>query len=91
MFLSIQGFSYSVNVTIVAVVCYIFLGLSLPIVTPVVETLGKNVTNTLWRYASEEPAPRRPTLYPFEGDLLEEKSAEGEKKKEGTDVEKGVS
>lgn len=70
VFLSVHGFSYWLNLTIVALCCYVVLFLSLPILTPVVETLGKNVTNIIWQFAHERPAPRRPTMFPFTDDLL---------------------
>ena len=89
VFLSTKGVSYSLNIATVAVVCYSVLVLSLPILTPVVETLGKNVTRNIWQFASEDSAPRRPTLYPFNKDLLlilseEEKMNE----KERVDIER---
>jgi len=89
VFLSTKGVTYSLNIAIVAVVCYSVLVLSLPILTPVVETLGKNVTGNIWRYANEKPAPRRSTLYPFKKDLLLVRSEEEkENEKERADIEK---
>ncbi|KAM0795198.1 hypothetical protein BDR22DRAFT_813965, partial [Usnea florida] len=70
VFLAVRGLSYWSNVLIVALCCYITLGLSVPIVTPVVKSLGKTVTADIWRQARDEPAPRRPTLYPFPKDLF---------------------
>ena len=70
VFLAVRGLSYWSNVLIVALCCYITLGLSVPIITPVVKSLGKTVTADIWRQARDEPAPRRPTLYPFPKDLF---------------------
>ena len=70
VFLAVRSLSYWSNVLIVALCCYITLGLSVPIVTPVVKSLGKTVTADIWRQARDEPAPRRPTLYPFPKDLF---------------------
>ena len=70
VFLAVRGLSYWSNALIVALCCYITLGLSVPIVTPVVKSLGKTVTTDIWRQARDEPAPRRPTLYPFPKDLF---------------------
>lgn len=70
VFLAVRGLSYWSNVLIVALCCYITLGLSVPMVTPIVESLGKTVTLDIWRQARDEPAPRRPTLYPFPRDLF---------------------
>jgi len=97
VYLATKDFNYSLNLVIVAIVCYSTLALSLPILTPVVETLGKNVTGNIWRWSSEEPPKRRPTMYPFEEDLLARKIKEGEAQgvkevieaKDVVDVEKG--
>ena len=70
VYLSAHGLPYWLNLLIVAIACYSALVVSLPILTPIVETLGKNVTTNIWQYAYEEPAPRRPTLYPYPEDLL---------------------
>lgn len=54
------------------------------------ETLGKRVTGNIWRHASEEPAPMRPTLYPFPVDLLKRSGdSENVVAKDGEDLEKG--
>ncbi|KAF7877150.1 hypothetical protein EAF04_000835 [Stromatinia cepivora] len=66
-------------VLITAIVCYGTLFALLPILTPVVETLGKNVTANIWRMAHAKPAPRRKTLFPFPDRLFldyEEKTEE---------------
>ncbi|KAI4152417.1 MAG: hypothetical protein LQ340_002925 [Diploschistes diacapsis] len=68
--LSSAGVPYWANLLLVAIVCYTVLYLSLPIITPVVEALGKTVTNSIWASASEQPAPKRRTLYPFPDDLF---------------------
>lgn len=70
VYLSAHGFPYWLNLLIVAICCYSTLVASLPLLTPVVETLGKNVTSNIWLFASQRPAPRRPTLFPFPDDLL---------------------
>ncbi|KAA6406669.1 MAG: hypothetical protein FRX48_09601 [Lasallia pustulata] len=70
VYLSAHGFPYWLNLLVVAICCYSALVACLPLLTPVVETLGKNVTSNIWLFASQRPAPRRPTLYPFADDLL---------------------
>lgn len=70
VFLSVHGFVYGVNIFIVFISCYAALGVSLPIVTPIVEVLGKSLTATIWEHASETPPPRRPTLFPFSKEML---------------------
>jgi hypothetical protein len=62
--LTAKGVPYWVNLLIIAVSCYAVLFASLPFLTPIVDTLGKNVTFNIWQFAYEKPAPRRPTLYP---------------------------
>ena len=74
--LSSAGIPYWANMLITAMVCYLVLYASLPIITPVVEALGKTVTNTIWASASEQPAPKRATLYPFPNDLFTSRNPE---------------
>jgi hypothetical protein len=65
------------------VCCYGALALSLPILTPVVETLGRHLTRGIWAFASQVPAPRRRTLHPYPKDLLflpREREREDEKR-----------
>lgn len=63
--LAVHGLSYWANILIVAVCCYAAIGLSLPLLTPLVETLGGSVSRFVWQYAHEKPEARRPTLFPF--------------------------
>ncbi|KAF4613368.1 hypothetical protein G7Y89_g15520 [Cudoniella acicularis] len=55
---------------VTALYCYSALIASLPIVTPIVELLGRNITASIWENARDTPPPRRTTLFPFEKDLL---------------------
>lgn len=83
--LAALGLPYWANILIVAVCCYAVIFLSLPILTPVVETLGKNVTADIWRFAHEKPPLRKPTFYPFHKGLILSRSdglAEKKKKKQ---------
>ena len=70
IFLAVRGLSYSSNILIVALCCYSVLALTTPVVTLVLDCLGKSITTDIWRQAREEPAPRHPTLYPFPKDLF---------------------
>jgi hypothetical protein len=70
VFLSSHGFVYWVNILIVFISCYAVLGMSLPIVTPLVDLLGKSLTGVIWEHASETPPPRRATLFPFDKAML---------------------
>lgn len=74
-------------VLITAIVCYGTLFASLPILTPVVETLGKNVTSNIWNTAHMKPAPRRKTLFPFPDHLFLDFE---EKKEQAVDPQKDV-
>ena len=70
VFLAARGLSYWSNISIVALCSYITLALTTPLVTPVLDCLGKTSTMDIWRQAREEPPPRHPTLYPFPKDLF---------------------
>ncbi|KAH7069470.1 hypothetical protein FB567DRAFT_540207 [Paraphoma chrysanthemicola] len=81
VFLSDRGFSYNIAVAIVGVTSYTVLALCLPIVTPILEALGKDITALVWITAKEKSPPRLATLFPFPQDLLtgrEVNKAEGE-------------
>ena len=70
IFLAVRGLSYWSNILVVGLCCYTILALSVPLVTPVLDCLGKTITKEIWRQAREDPAPRHPTLYPFPRDLF---------------------
>jgi len=75
--LNTLGVVYWANLIIIAICCYGMMFISLSIVTPVVETLGKHMTANIWKFAYEIPAPRRRTLYPFPGALIKERAGNG--------------
>ncbi|KAJ9193764.1 CAZyme family GH16 [Paecilomyces variotii] len=64
------GLPYWLCVLLTAIICYGMIFAVLPILTPPIELLGKNFTLTVWEHASQEPAPRKPTTYPFGRQLL---------------------
>jgi hypothetical protein len=68
--LSAAGWPYWANILVVGVVCYTVLFLSLPLLTPVVETLGKNITANIWLFTHVAPVKKKATLFPFREDLL---------------------
>ncbi|KAI6788568.1 hypothetical protein KC361_g8970 [Hortaea werneckii] len=72
VFFAAQGLAYWLNMLLTALICYVTLFASLPIVTPVMEMLGKEITKGIWISASEEPAPWRPSTYPFTIDEIRE-------------------
>jgi len=92
--LAAAGLPYWANMLCTAIVSYTVLFCSLPIVTPVVEALGKTLTANIWQSASEKPVPKRPSLFPFPADLFSsrgqnfaesETSADEESLKRGKD------
>ncbi|TVY83843.1 hypothetical protein LSUE1_G001622 [Lachnellula suecica] len=64
------GAPYWLCVLLTFIICYGTLFASLPLLTPPIELLGKKLTLSIWENASQEPAPRKPTTYPFGTDLL---------------------
>lgn len=80
VFLAERGFTYGVNIAIVGVTSYVVLFLSLPIVTPVIEALGKDITALVWMTAREKSPPRRRTLFPFPGNLFQSREVDGDTK-----------
>ena len=68
--LSVHGIAYWANVLAVAALCYTTIAIGLPLMTPLVETLGMTVAKDIWQYAREEPARKRPTLHPFSKSFL---------------------
>lgn len=85
--LATRGVPYWANLSIVAVVCYSTIALSLPFMTPMVEIMGKTITQSIWRSAREESVKKKPTLWPFGGDFLLDRYVtehEGKKTKDAT-------
>ena len=70
IYLSKHDFDYWKIVTIVAICCYSTLFLGVPILTPLVNALGKYIPRNVWQYANEPTSPRKPTLYPFPNNFL---------------------
>ncbi|KAL6708733.1 hypothetical protein ACN47E_002429 [Coniothyrium glycines] len=86
-FLAERGFSYGINVAVVGVTSYALLFFSLPIVTPILEALGRDVTALIWMTAQEKSPPRRRTLFPFPDNLFTSREVNG--KDQSADVESG--
>jgi hypothetical protein len=64
------GIPYWANLMVVAVCCYAAIFFSLPILTPVIESLGRHITSQIWEFAHRGGAPRRRSLYPFPKDVF---------------------
>ncbi|CBX90389.1 hypothetical protein IAQ61_001889 [Plenodomus lingam] len=90
VFLAARGFTYGVNVAVVGVTSYALLFLCLPVITPLVEALGKDVTSFVWMTAQQRSPPRRPTLFPFPKDFFTARKDGADGGVEGRDVEAGV-
>lgn len=65
------GLEYWVNILLVAIISFSSLFLILPVVTPVMEMLGKEMTRNIWLAASEEPVEWKPTTWPLEKEEIE--------------------
>lgn len=89
VFLADRDFGYGISVAVVGVTSYAVLFLSLPVVTPVLEALGKDFTALVWMTAQEESPPRRGTLFPFPKDLFRGRAVNGPSE-ENMDVEARV-
>ena len=68
--LASHGIPYWANMIVTAAGSYACLFASLPLITPVVEALGKTATASIWQAASEQPPPKLPTLHPFPKNLF---------------------
>lgn len=84
VFLANRSFSYGINVAIVGVTSYVLLFAILPIVTPVIEALGKDLTAMIWMDAIEKHPPRRRTLFPFPDDFLSRREEKNDVEANGT-------
>ncbi|KAF2717827.1 glycoside hydrolase family 16 protein [Polychaeton citri CBS 116435] len=84
-----QNLAYWLNMLLTAIICYVVLFAVLPIVTPVMEMLGKEITKSIWVGASEEPAVWRPTAWPFIAEeIIVSELDEREERKHGSDAVK---
>ncbi|KAH7062457.1 hypothetical protein B0J12DRAFT_707761 [Macrophomina phaseolina] len=70
VFLAGKDLVYWLNIFIVGITCYAIIILSLPIVTPAIEILGRDITVNIWEFANVKPPPKKDTLYPFSKDEL---------------------
>lgn len=70
VFFAGQLVPYWANILCTAIICYATLFAILPIVTPVMEFLGKEITKGIWVGASEEPAGWKPSSHPFSKEEL---------------------
>ncbi|GME26121.1 Glycoside hydrolase family 16 [Neofusicoccum parvum] len=81
VFLASRDFVYWLNILLTGVTCYAIIILSLPIVTPAIEILGRDITINIWEFANQKPPPKKDTLFPFNKDEL---GMQGEKSEEQT-------
>jgi hypothetical protein len=78
IFIANRNIGYNINVVAVGVTSYVILFAILPIVTPVIEALGKDITALCWMSATEKSPPRRRTLFPFPDDLFVRRGVGGD-------------
>jgi hypothetical protein len=74
------GLEYWVNILLVALISFSTLFAILPVVTPVIDMLGKELTRNVWLSASEEPVAWKPTTWPLEKGRVE---AHSERSRDG--------
>ncbi|KAI9679946.1 MAG: hypothetical protein M1817_004961 [Caeruleum heppii] len=70
-----RGLPYWANILLVAIACYSLLFVAVVCLTPLVEILGRRMVRNIWQSAYEQPAPRRPTLFPHLTTFLDAKRA----------------
>jgi hypothetical protein len=69
--LAARDVPYWANMLVVATCTYTVIFGCLPLLTPILEGLGKSITQKIWQDASSKPPPRRKTLYPFSPELFQ--------------------
>ena len=70
------GIPYWATLIITALVCYAVLLLVTIVFTPLFEFATKGATKNIWRWATEEPVPHRPTTAPFDKELILDRKAD---------------
>lgn len=89
VFMAERSISYGISIAVVGVTSYAVLFLCLPIVTPIIEALGKDVTAMVWMTAQQKSPLRRGTMFPFPKDLITGRTVNvGEEEK--VDAEHGM-
>lgn len=69
------------NILLVALISFSTLFAVLPVITPVIDMLGKELTRNVWLSASEEPVGWKSTAWPLGREEVEahlERSGHGE-------------
>ncbi|KAJ4360222.1 uncharacterized protein N0V89_000782 [Didymosphaeria variabile] len=76
--LAAHNVPYWANMLVVAICTYSVIFGCLPLLTPILEGLGKSITQKIWQDASSKPPPRRKTLYPFSPEMFQGNGPDGE-------------
>ncbi|KAJ4288512.1 hypothetical protein N0V90_011749 [Kalmusia sp. IMI 367209] len=84
--LAARNVPYWANMLVVAICTYTVIFGCLPLLTPILEGLGKSITQKIWQDASSKPPPRRKTLYPFKPELFQGVGGDDKVNKD-TDIE----
>jgi hypothetical protein len=66
------GLPYWAVLIIVALTSYVLVGFTLPIFTPMLGTLERNLTALVWHVAVSEPPKKRETIFPFDQSFIKE-------------------
>lgn len=69
------GMPYWANLLVLWTCCYAIIAITAVLLTPLTEGTALAVSRNVWRWASEEPVPNRPTLAPFRKDLFLDRTA----------------
>ncbi|KAJ9646315.1 hypothetical protein H2199_002364 [Coniosporium tulheliwenetii] len=64
------GLPYWANMLVVWTCCYATIAIAATLITPMTEPTAMAFCRNIWRWASEQPVPKRPTLAPFPKDLF---------------------
>ncbi|KAJ9655394.1 hypothetical protein H2201_008815 [Coniosporium apollinis] len=64
------GLPYWANMLVVWTCCYAAMAVASILITPMTEPTAMAACRNIWRWASEQPVPKRPTLAPFPKDLF---------------------
>lgn len=73
--LSDLGLPYWAIMLLVWTCCYSLIAIAAILLTPLTEGTALAVSRNVWRWATEEPVPKRPTLSPFRKDLFLDRAA----------------
>ncbi|GAB7349937.1 hypothetical protein MBLNU459_g0634t1 [Dothideomycetes sp. NU459] len=89
--LAVAGLPYWANILLVWVCCYATIAVTVVLLTPLTEGTALAASRNIWRWATEEPVPKRPTLAPFRKDLFLDRAAAPGAQRTSADLARRVS